>query len=234
MIDRSKVMKRIWRERRSHPKGICDYCHKPVYAGGIKTGRGREFFHKTCYNFKKVGLTRRQTAFVNPKGHSCDEMEWRCTKCGSDDIRYLSSDGETRGGMLYFAYRCVKCGHYGEEVYGTSYARSTNPGEAWHTKRAKELLKGAREADSSVHREHLIHMHDAHVDSAIASKRMGMPNPRPPAKWWATMWTRMSAEYPRKARESLKSYRKSIDTIVAGVWWKLPKRTREKLIRKYD
>ncbi len=132
-IERSRAMKRSWRKRREYPKGICDYCFEPVYSGGKK--KGDKYYHKTCYEFLKQGLTRRQTgfAYANP------------------NIDYL------------------------------------------------RLLK----------------------------------NPRPPVQWWAEMWPRIVKEYPRQARESLEHYRKSVSNIIAGIWYKYPQATREKLIKKY-
>ena len=59
-------------------------------------------------------------------------------------------------------------------------------------------------------------------------------NPRPPSAWWAKMWPRVAAGYPRKARESLKKYRGDISRILAGIWWKLPQATRKRLVRRYD
>lgn len=59
-------------------------------------------------------------------------------------------------------------------------------------------------------------------------------NPRPPARWWAIMWSKTAASYPRKAGETLKHYRASISRIVAGIWWKFDEATRKRLIKKYE
>ena len=59
-------------------------------------------------------------------------------------------------------------------------------------------------------------------------------NPRPPAKWWATMWARTAASYPKKASESLEKYRADISRIVGGIWYKFPGATRARLIKRYE
>jgi len=59
-------------------------------------------------------------------------------------------------------------------------------------------------------------------------------NPRPPAGWWAQMWPKIAAQYPKKKGETIEHYKKAINTIVAGIWWKYPQKTKDRLIRYYD
>lgn len=63
---------------------------------------------------------------------------------------------------------------------------------------------------------------------------MSLTNPRPPATWWAKIWAKMAAQYPRGPRESIKTWKKAIDQITAGIWWGYPGDTRERLIAEYD
>jgi len=56
-----KAVRTKWQESGKHK---CAFCHKRIIIGGIKEG-GR-WYHRTCWNRKKVEETRRKTAI---RGH---------------------------------------------------------------------------------------------------------------------------------------------------------------------
>ena len=70
--------------------------------------------------------------------------------------------------------------------------------------------------------------------SAEASKILGIPNPRPPAGWWSHMYAQVASGYPREPGESMEHYEREMARITAGIWWKLPEKTRARIIKDYD
>ena len=69
------------------------------------------------------------------------------------------------------------------------------------------------------------------VDAAIVSGELKMlnpiPNPRPPAGWWADMMPRIRTQYPHRSPGSLRR-------ILGGIWWNFPEVARKRIIRDYD
>lgn len=65
-------------------------------------------------------------------------------------------------------------------------------------------------------------------------KHNPIQNPRPP-KGFLTKWrSKLRKQYPKRWNESATHYKNKLNTIAAGIWWKMPQSTRDNLVRKYD
>ena len=60
-------------------------------------------------------------------------------------------------------------------------------------------------------------------------------NPRrPPATWFARMFPKIAAGYPRKSGETIEHWKKEMSRITAGIWHSYPEATKQELTRRYE
>jgi len=109
--------------------------------------------------------------------------------------------------------------------------KKKNPGAKWHTERADKLraIRNKYKGNGPLRKEQWNYTNQRVLENelaATASHHLGM-NPRPPAAWFAETKARIKGSYPRASKGRL-------DRITAGIWWKLPESTRERLIERYD
>ena len=63
---RSEILRKAWRRRkREGGKGICTFCHKPIFAGEVIYNDRK--YHKTCLAASRMGLSREQAGVANPR-----------------------------------------------------------------------------------------------------------------------------------------------------------------------
>lgn len=65
-ISRSQISKKTWAARkRGKGKGTCAFCHKKIFAGGVRYS-GKKW-HKTCLAARMMGFTLKQIGKANPR-----------------------------------------------------------------------------------------------------------------------------------------------------------------------
>jgi len=226
---RSLLSKAIWRRRKKEGgKGTCSFCRKGIFAGGA-VSQGRPF-HKACLGYAKMGFSPAQIG-LNPRRppRSLSVPEKHQLKIARKTLSYSDIGAKIMGGMTKeeareIIYRLVGR-HPKDNPKGDGI--SSNPGAEWHRRRTDELRNRSRRVDDSRMRRLMWNLENENKYAADASQLAGIPNPRPPAGWWANTYPRVRASYPGASRER-------VSRICAGVWWNLPKETRERIIRKYD
>ena len=257
-LSRSEISKKAWRARKKGPgKGICAFCGKKIWAGGV-TYNGKKW-HKGCLESYKFGLTKKQAGVANPRGgYPKTDIQRAATHFGVPVSKVTPSMVRTlpsRGGLVSGAANPWYMGagatlHYPPGTRVKLIEPNMLTGEP---KGTKGIV--IEEAGSYATRGYRVRTKDGKIKfwhfsiTRPIGQRSDNPrrtrdsyrfygakelNPRPPAVWWSRMWAKTAAGYPRKAGETLEHWRADISRITAGIWWKYPEATRQRLIRRYD